>query len=218
MEFSFKGELIAVFDHYMAMDSILHGNIVIYLGDPMSTEIRTMAGILVGSVLLPNIDAMQALANDDSFRFIHSYQYQLQTDPYASDMIYSIIGALYKGKTVVFYAPSDCLDLGFLDVLFEFFENNYGLQIQKDIFHKFKFNPSFIPVYLKILYEYNLIRLEEFVAYIPDALIGDDHAMMLILQYMGMEISAYNMKYVRDWHNSIKGSGKLLKPVINFIM
>lgn len=216
MEFKLNGDLIAVFDEKMAVESLLHGNIVMYLGDPMSMDAKRVPGILGGAILLPNIEAMQALVMGDSQTFIMSYTSQLSNDPNVSDMIDTIIGALYKGSNVVFYAPTDAIDLGFLDVLFEFLENSYGLVVQKDVFHGFEYKRSFTPVYLKALYKYGLISLGEFIAYIPNEYIGDIKIMSLILNYMHIPMTDDNLRYILNWRSKIDSAGVIVNPIIKF--
>ena len=211
------GQLIAVYNKQMAIDSIKNRCGVIYVGDMTGMSNYEMSMYINGAPLIPDVKAMQSLIMGEKDKFCYLYDKQLHEDPVVIEYIETIICALFKGKTIILYIPEDALEFGYHEILFQFFKNIIGLNIQTGPNNLFYFDSAYIVQVLVILMKYQMIDQWYYLYMIPVQLMNDKSFIInFILPYMGYENNEDNIKLVINIKNKMEMNNKVMRPMISF--
>ena len=122
--------------------------------------------VVMGTMLLPPVDAMWALAGGDFERFQLEY-YQHLISPECTEFIFMTLGMIYKGYKIIFYYPDDSSEV--IQYLHAFFLSNFGIHIcepnkQYDLF---SYDQNKIPMYACGIYYSGMISPNEFLYLYP---------------------------------------------------
>lgn len=150
----FKGNIVYIYDANIVCN-ILNTNPmsrVLSLDEdntiPMLDHERN-GHVLLASILLPSIETMWAIADNDNEKFQYEYNKQLQSQE-CVEFIYTIIASIYTGTNIILYYPDPNEDA--IKYLYNYFLNIYGLHIGYMNSDPFSYNINMIPLYLNIIY------------------------------------------------------------------
>lgn len=210
-----KGQLIAVYDLKMALDSANHGCNVVFIGDTVGMA-QYQNVFIPGGSFVPNIEAMQALVNGQNENFYNMYIQQLIKDPFVHEFLDTVVCALYQGRTVILYIPENAVDFHYHDILFQFIQNVYGIHTQTDAKHPYFQEFGFIPV-LDALFNYNQIDAITYLACLPDCKLSDEGFVKVRLCPMfHFEMNNDSINTLRVWKESMNASNRPLNMAIRF--
>ena len=212
-----SGQLIAVYNKMMAIDSRKNNCDVIYVGDMTGLNSYEANMFINGSILIPNVRAMQYLVIDEKNSYRKEYLMQLNTDPNVSEYIETIVCALFKGKTIVLYVPEEALEFNYHEILFQFFRNAVGLNIQKGPNDPFYFDTSYTPQILTILLKYQMIDRWYYLYMMPEELMNDMMFMRnIILPSMGYNYTEENIQFIIGVRKEMDKKNKVIRPAITY--
>lgn len=187
---------------------------VIFVGDPVGFEnIIRYYDMIVGSIIMPNYQAMEADVNGDLQEFTNLYYQYLSTSQAPVQFFATILAALVRGKNIVLYFPAEARGLRYPMALLNYITNTFGIYTRNGEV-PFNYDMRYNPANAALLYQYNLISPGEYIAYS-----GAKYTMMLD------KLSAdYNFKYTNPqqiiqylnaYLNTMDEAGKvLLKPFV----
>ena len=167
----FKGNIAIKFDptvvcNIMQMDPMV---IVLSLDEdnsiPMLDADRNPQ-VILASMLLPPVEAMWAVADNDEDKFQYEYFKHLQS-PEATDFFFTIIAAAYLGKKIIFYYPDPDTDC--VKYLYNYFMRVYGIHMsfKNEVQDPFWYDPKAIPTYLNGIYGVGAIDGYEYLRQYP---------------------------------------------------
>ena len=108
-----KGVLTATTDFNIAINSQrFHGTKTIYMGDPAGLDPNL--GFTVAGPLVPSYECMAADIDGTEEQFNMLYTMQLQSLP-AAEFFAVILAALFNGKSLVLYFPSEAKGLKYIN-------------------------------------------------------------------------------------------------------
>lgn len=209
------GQLIAVYEEKMALDSVNHGCNVIFIGDPVGM-VQFQDIFISGAAFIPKVEAMQMLVNGNRNGFVELYNMQLYNDPIVREFLDTIVCALYQGKTIVLYIPEIAFGFAYHEILFQYISNVYGLYVQKDKHLPYYQKFGYITV-IDALYNFNQIDEVLYLSFIPDEILEDPEFMKRRLCVMfGLEYNRNNVEYLKNWKQCINNANRPLRPMVSF--
>ena len=122
--------------------------------------------VVMGTMLLPPVDALWALSGGDFDKFQLEY-YQHLTSPEATEFIFMMLGMMHKGYKLIFYYPDDSSEV--IQYLYAFFMNNFGIHIciPSKQFDLFSYDQTKVPMYACGIYYAGMINPNEFLYLYP---------------------------------------------------
>lgn len=167
----FLGNMALIYNPNIVMDILAGDQAVVVFSfdednDNPQLDPERNNRIVLGTMLLPPVDAMWSLASGDLEKFQQEY-YQHLTSPEVSEFIFMIIGMVYKGYKIIFYYPDDSSEV--IQYINAFFLNNLGIHIcepskQYDLF---SYDNGKIPMYACGIYYAGIISPNEFLMIYP---------------------------------------------------
>ena len=122
--------------------------------------------VIVGTCLLPPMEALIAEADGDEDLYDIYYINHLN-DPYIQEFIGVIISALYKGISLLLYAPMMKENI-FVSKLKTHLWALYGIGIGIPGGEQCQYDSRCIPIWLNMMYFANVISFNEFLLYYPE--------------------------------------------------
>lgn len=122
--------------------------------------------VILASILLPPIEALWAIADNDEDKFQFEYFKHLQS-PEAVDFFFTIIAAAYFGTKIIFYYPDP--DTDSIKYLYNYFMKVYGIHIsfQNEVQDPFTYDPNAVPTYLNGIYTIGAISALDYLINFP---------------------------------------------------
>ena len=181
----FKGNIAIKFDptvvcNIMQMDPMVK---VLSLDEDNSNPMLNAdinPQVILASILLPPVEALWAIADNDEDKFQYEYFNHLQS-PEATDFFFTILAAAYLGAKIVFYYPDP--DTEAIRYLYNYFMKVYGIHISfnNELQDPFYYDPKAIPTYLNGIYGVGAIDGYEYLRQFPEnEFIPDGLALKLI--------------------------------------
>ena len=156
----FKGVLLMTSDYNTAYNHTLQGGRVVSLD-----ENNNYSHFVNGFSLLPPYAAVEAMINNDPVMFNTMYGAHLGTA--AEEFLVTIITAMYRGHSIMFYMNKDTADTMVPNALIGFMAANYGIFIGTSRLCNPQYDQSFNWINLTRLYLYNYINLKEYLMMYP---------------------------------------------------
>jgi len=196
---------------------------IISLDEDGALDLIVNCNYIGGTCLLPPIDAKIAESDGDEVRYDTIYSTHL-LQPYQRQFIASLIGYLFRGLGDIIFYIADIEDTITAKKFIFFMTNLYGIHIGL-IGHldpqvcSCYYDNSCIPMWLKMIYEINVISPYEFLELYPlNAVIPKE-----VIVKMNYDLCPYGVKnikdvenFVRDLHEKIQMNNKV-RPVIEAI-
>lgn len=122
--------------------------------------------VVLASILLPPIEAMWAMADNDEAKFDYEYAKQLQSKE-CVDFLATIISAAYSGIKIIFYYPER--DNEIVKYLYNYILVKYGIHmsIEDERIDPFSYNVEAIPIYLNMIYTMGVITPYDYLYQFP---------------------------------------------------
>lgn len=217
----FKGNIAIKFDptvvcNIMQMDpmvkvlSLDEDNSIPMLDAEMNPQ------VILASILLPPVEALWAIADNDEDKFQYEYFNHLQSAE-ATDFFFTIIAAAYMGAKIIFYYPDP--DTECIRYLYNYFMKVYGIHIsfQNEIQDPFCYDPKAVPTYLNGIYGVGAIDGYDYLRQFPvEELIPQQIALKLIrdIRPEGNSIQE-QLEVLTRLHKKIKEKPHAISPLIH---
>lgn len=219
----FKGNLALIYNPMVVQDILMSDPYVVVFSldedndKPMLDPDRNQK-VVMGTMLLPPIDAMWSLTGGEWDKFQMEYYTHL-ISPEVTEFIFMMIGMMYKGYKLVLYYPDDSSDV--IKYLLQFFLNNFGIHIcepskQYDLF---SYDENRVPMYLCGIYYSGIIAPNEFLSLYPmsTAIPNDIYPKLVYdMKLVGNDLSE-KIKLVDEIRKKMhEGNGRMVEsPFIN---
>ena len=180
----FKGNIAIKFDptvvcNIMQMDpmvkvlSLDEDNSIPMLDADMNPQ------VILASILLPPVEALWAIADNDEDKFQLEYFKYLQSAE-TTDFFFTIIAAAYMGTKIIFYYPDP--DTYAIKYLYNYFMKVYGIHIsfQNEVQDPFWYDPKAVPTYINGIYGIGAIDGYEYMRLYQEDQIPQYNLMKLI--------------------------------------
>ena len=162
--------------------------------------------VVMGTMLLPPVDALWALSSAEMDRFQLEY-YQHLISPECTEFIFMMLGMIYRGYKIILYYPDDSSEV--IQYLHAFFLSNFGIHIcepskQYDLF---TYDQNKVPMYICGIYYSGMISPNEFLCLYPTniAIPNDIYPKLIYdLHPIGEDLSE-QIKMIDLLHRSING-------------
>ena len=171
MESFFKGNIGLIYDPNIVCDILYNDPAVVVISldednDKPMLNPDNNPRVTMGTVLLPEVDAMWSLSSGD-FNMFQMQYYEHLKSPEVAEFIFIMIGAAYVGRKIVLYYPDDSSEV--IQYLYKFIEAEYGLHIviPSRANDAFMFDPNRIPMYLGGIYYGSMITADEYLYKMP---------------------------------------------------
>lgn len=219
----FSGNMALIYNPTVVQDIMISDPAVIVFSldednDKPNLDPDRNQRVVMGTLLLPPIDAMWSLTSGEWDKFQMEYYTHL-ISPEVSEYIFMIIGMMYRGYKIILYYPDDSSDA--IKYLLQFFLNNYGIHIcepnkQYDLF---SYDENKVPMYLCGIYYSGFIAPNEFLYKYPiNTQIPNDIYPKLIydMKPIGNDITE-KIKLIDDIRAKMhEGNGRMVEsPFIN---
>lgn len=161
----FSGKLGFVNDPNL-LQSLMNPNTkILFVGDVLGYEdVIRYFQMITATSLSPDYNALALDVDGDIQGFKNKYFDQLLNSPPSSTFICTILAAMHQGKDIIIFFPSEANGLHYPAALGEYFMMFHGIQPALGNI-PFMYNCQFDSANASILYYYELIRVEEYLAY-----------------------------------------------------
>lgn len=167
----FKGNIGLIYDPNIVTDILFNDPAVIVISldednDKPQLNPDNNPRVNMGTILLPEVDALGALFSGD-FEMFQMQYYMHLNQPEVSEFIFFLIGLAYRGYKIILYYPDDSSEI--IQYLHAFIEQNYGMHIcipskANDLF---AYDINKIPMYLSGIYYQGIISADEYLFKMP---------------------------------------------------
>lgn len=157
---------IYVTDDLQLVRSVPDRTVKIISLDEENTISPNEPNVIVGTCLLPPMEALIAEVDGDEDLYDAYYLNHLN-EPSIQEFIGAIISALYKGISLLIYAPMMKENI-FVSKLRSHLWVLYGIGIGIAGGEPCQFDPRCIPIWLNMMYFANVISFNEFLLYYPE--------------------------------------------------
>lgn len=171
--------------------------------------------VILGTCLLPPMEALIAEVDGDEDLYDIYYINHLNS-PYVQEFIGALIAALYKGISLLLFAPMMNENIS-IRKLRQHLWSLYGIMIGVAGGEPCIYDPKCIPIWLTMIYSANVIYPEEFLLYYPeDAIISKT-----IIDKLMMEIKPVGISYddrlsvIKRYHHNIKKNPNTQSAIID---
>lgn len=128
--------------------------------------------VIMGTILLPPVEAMWALVDGDKEQFNQIYSMHL-IEPVCIDFLSALLAFIYRGGKLIVYHPD--LNNECIKFLYNYFQQMMGIHISTSNVDPFAWNPAFIPYYCNSIYSIGAMTPYQYLYEYPeDALIPDN--------------------------------------------
>lgn len=148
--------------------------------------------VIVGTCLLPPMEALIAEVDGDEDLYDAYYLNHLN-EPSIQEFIGAIISALYKGISLLMYAPMMKENI-FVSKLRSHLWALYGIGIGIAGGEPCQFDPRCIPIWLNMIYFANVIGPNEFLLYYPENAYMDDMIINKLIVDIKPMAESYNSR------------------------
>lgn len=171
--------------------------------------------VIIGTCLLPPMEALIAEVDGDEDLYDIHYINHLNS-PYVQEFIGALISALYKGMSLLLYAPMMNENIS-IRKLRQHLWSLYGIMIGVAGLEPCSYDPRCVPIWLTMMYSANVIYPEEFLLYYPeDASINRVliDKLMVDMRPVG---NCYDdrFKVIKKYQHSIKKNPKTQMAIID---
>lgn len=122
--------------------------------------------VIVGTCLLPPTECLIAEADGDEDLYNINYMNYMNS-PYIQEFVGALISALYKGTSLILFAPQMKQNLS-ITKLREMFWGFFGIGIGIANSEICNYDPRCIPIWLNMIYSANVISAQEFLIQYPE--------------------------------------------------
>ncbi len=216
----FKGNIAIKFDptvvcNIMQMDPMVK---VLSLDEDNSNPMLNAdinPQVILASILLPPVEALWAIADNDEDKFQLEYFKHLQS-PEATDFFFTIIAAAYMGAKIIFYYPDP--DTDSIKYLYNYFMKVYGIHIsfQNEVQDPFWYDPKAVPTYLNGIYGVGAIDGYDYLRQYPvEEIMPDQIIMKLIVDIRPLgDCIQDQIEVLRRLHKKLKEKPYALCPLV----
>lgn len=133
---------------------------VLYVSDTEGVDIKQL-GFISGAALVPDYNTLSEYINGNINAFTEKYTIYLNM-PVQSNYIAAILTALVRGINIIFYFPTDTLDLYYPKYLQDFILCNFGITASSRT-TQFNYDSRFDDKILNFIYTEGAISCNEFL-------------------------------------------------------
>ena len=172
--------------------------------------------VILASILLPPVNAMWAIADNDEEKFQYEYFMHLQSIE-ATDFFFTIIAAAYFGFKIIFYYPDPDTDP--IKYLYNYFMTVYGIHIsfQNEVQDPFWYDPKAVPTYVNGIYGIGAISGYDYLRLYPAEETIPERAMLKLIY--DIKPAADNMngqiEVINRLHKRIKDTPNAKSPILS---
>ena len=167
----FKGNMALIYNPNIVYDVLISDQAVFVFSldednDNPKLDPEKNMRVVMGTMLLPPVDAMWSLTSGEWDKFQMEY-YNHLISPEVTEFIFMLIGLIYRGYKLVFYYPDDSSEV--IKYLMEFLLRNFGIHVfepnkENDLF---AYDETKIPMYLCGIYYAGMLSAREFLYMYP---------------------------------------------------
>ena len=167
----FKGNMALIYNPNIVYDVLISDQAVFVFSldednDNPKLDPEKNRRVVMGTMLLPPVDAMWSLTSGEWDKFQMEY-YNHLISPEVTEFIFMLIGLIYRGYKLVFYYPDDSSEV--IKYLMEFISRNFGIHVfepnkENDLFI---YDESKVPMYLCGIYYAGMLSSLEFLYMYP---------------------------------------------------
>lgn len=167
----FKGNMALIYNPNIVYDVLISDQAVFVFSldednDNPKLDPEKNRRVVMGTMLLPPVDAMWSLTSGEWDKFQMEY-YNHLISPEVTEFIFMLIGLIYRGYKLVFYYPDDSSEV--IKYLMEFISRNFGIHVfepnkENDLF---VYDESKVPMYLCGIYYAGMLSSHEFLYMYP---------------------------------------------------
>ena len=167
----FKGNMALIYNPNIVYDVLISDQAVFVFSldednDNPKLDPEKNRRVVMGTMLLPPVDAMWSLTSGEWDKFQMEY-YNHLISPEVTEFIFMLIGLIYRGYKLVFYYPDDSSEV--IKYLMEFISRNFGIHVfepnkENDLF---VYDESKVPMYLCGIYYAGMLSSQEFLYMYP---------------------------------------------------
>lgn len=167
----FKGNMALIYNPNIVYDVLVSDQAVFVFSldednDNPKLDPEKNMRVVMGTMLLPPVDAMWSLTSGEWDKFQMEY-YNHLISPEVTEFIFMLIGLIYRGYKLVFYYPDDSSEV--IKYLMEFLLRNFGIHVfepnkENDLF---VYDELKVPMYLCGIYYAGMLSAHEFLYMYP---------------------------------------------------
>lgn len=171
--------------------------------------------VIIGTCLLPPVEALIAENDGDEDLYDIHYMAYLNT-PAVQQFITAIIGALFRQKSLLLYAPQ-LNDTNSIKKLMKFMWDLYGIGIGivgSDV-NKCCYDSRCIPIWLNMMYMDNIIDPSEFLYFYPDHVTINNMVMNKLIADIKPVCNSYEDRVyaIKNLQKKIKEKPETIQPI-----
>ena len=204
-----KGVLTATTDFNIAINSQrFHGTKTIYMGDPAGLDPNL--GFTVAGPLVPSYECMAADIDGTEEQFNMLYTMQLQSLP-AAEFFAVILAALFNGKSLVLYFPSEAKGLKYINFILNYIVSNFGI-VPSTENTKYSYNETYNSSNMKLMFNFDLVTPQDVILYSNTL---DEFTINRLIVALSPRLNNYNdinekMSFLSSYKKSLLDAGKVL--------
>ena len=167
----FKGNMALIYNPNVIRDILITDPAVVIFSldednDNPELDPERNKRVVMGTMLLPPVDAMWSLTSGDWEKFQMEYYMHL-TSPEVTEFIFMTIGMMFTGYKIIFYYPDDSSDV--IKYLMQFLLRQFGIHIcePNNPNDQFTYDESKVPMYLCGVYYAGMISPHDFMHLYP---------------------------------------------------
>ena len=216
--FQFAGSMSLLFDPKIVCDMMMNNPSVKVISLDEDNAVPMLSDennpqVVPGTVLLPPIEAMWAIVDEQEEQFAQAYYMHL-VSPECMQYIAALLSAAYRGYNVIFYYPNESDKI--INYLYNFLMTQYGIRLAVNAVNPFAFDKMSVPLYCNSMFSIKGIGIGEYLQYYPNDAKIPDVVYLEIIKTLSLpgDTLADKMKLVDRLRRVLKINPRAMCPII----